>query len=414
VNDHDDLSRQLRAALDEAAETTPRVDLATASLGQARRMRTRRRIAVVTASALVVAVVVPVSLRLGSDSTGQAHVASTGPSSGTGSDGTFATVPLRAPVVVGIDSGLTAGAVPHVPYVNGHLFHGPDTTATIVDTPLPIKDVAAFDDGIGVWTEDPRTDIKHFSTNGTASSLPTSATVSNPAIDAVTHAVAWAAHDVDAAGNPSSSDTLFYSTRLDAPEHALDTGPYVVRHVMGVSGGIVVMNAAKGPHDAVVDADVATGQLSVPWPQLRIATAVSPDLSQIAGELTSESANCSAMLDFRSGDEQWQSCTWRPMEFSPDGSRVLAFAADEATRVQDIAVLAAGTGDVIQSFTTRDIFGRATFETGTSIIFVIAWKGQSAIVRCDMSGSCENATAVADTGTGTTGSLLVPYQITAN
>jgi hypothetical protein len=34
--------REYLSALDEAAETTPRVDLATASLGQARRMRTRR------------------------------------------------------------------------------------------------------------------------------------------------------------------------------------------------------------------------------------------------------------------------------------------------------------------------------------------------------------------------------------
>jgi hypothetical protein len=144
-------------------------------------------------------------------------------------------------------------------------------------------------------------------------------------------------------------------------------------------------------------------------------TAVSPTLSEAAAQLRGD-AHCSTMVDLDLRTRLWQSCAWHPVEFSPDGSRVLAVdVATDGLGVRDLAVLNAANGDIVQEYVTPGAFGRATFEDGPdTIVAVLLVHDQEAIVRCDVEGACALATPPATVTPDDPDSLVRPYQLTAN
>jgi hypothetical protein len=245
--------------------------------------------------------------------------------------------------------------------------------------------------------------------------------VTPPAVDRVSGgAVAWAMHDADAEGQPSDGDTIVYAASIDGSDASTVQTSMHVKQVMGVAGGYVVFNAVDGDKDVVATAHMSgpSGDVYESWPSLKTATAVSPTGEQIVGELTDPERgqrHCSFMLDPDSGDPVWHSCDWRPLEFSADGSRVLAIdAATEGLGPRNMAVLDAATGDVVRTFTTRGTFGRATFEDDDTIIAVVAVEDEASIVRCTVTGDCELATEPATVAPSEPDSVLTPYQLTAN
>jgi hypothetical protein len=148
---------------------------------------------------------------------------------------------------------------------------------------------------------------------------------------------------------------------------------------------------------------------------------VSPDESLLAGILSRGWArgqkHCAVMVDGDTEDQLWSRCAWNPVEFSPDGTRVLAIdARTEGFGPNHVAVLDAQTGDVVAEYTTSGTFGRATFDgSPDSIVTVLVDGRHAALVRCPTDGTgCELATPTASVALGDPNSLTQPYQLTAN
>ena len=193
-----------------------------------------------------------------------------------------------------------------------------------------------------------------------------------------------------------------------------------INQVMGLSGTTVVANAKLAGHRVVAQVSLkgSSGDVSEPWQNLATVTAIAPGFSRMAAvekPSAGGSKRCDTMLSYPAAVPQWQSCIWRPVEFSPDGSRVLAVPSRSAqTGIQDLAVLDATTGRVLEQFTTAGAFGRATFENDQAVDAVLTVGRRAGIVRCTVGGRCERATPTSRIPAGGSAALVTPYQITAN
>lgn len=161
-----------------------------------------------------------------------------------------------------------------------------------------------------------------------------------------------------------------------------------------------------------------TARIGLPPMHATATDAIDPSFALMAGrttDMTGTQQHCLAVLAYADASELWRSCSWRPVDFSPDGSLVYAVATPggqvDASRS---AILDATTGRVLQEFSTKGTFGRASFDGTATVDIVLLEDGRSAIVRCDLTGSCNLATKpLADEDAGRT-SLVSPYQLTAN
>jgi hypothetical protein len=425
---HDDFETQVRLALGDHAGDAPRVDLADAALARARGIRRRR--AVVSAGALVAtaAVAVPVGAHLASDNDARDHTASphatdqnvtphpaTQPSNAT----------LPAPTTHVAIAGLGSGPPPHVPYIDGSTFvdaAGGEHAAEATNG-LTVTDAAGVDGGVLIWQENTSKNLTTYSAEGGSTDLPAADSVTRPAIDhGDTPAAVFAVHNTHAAGAPAQGDTIVYARALSGGTSTVETG-LDIRQVMGSYNGEVIFNAVDGGEHGVVGlVTVPGGDTSVqtPWPNLTSVTAVSPDETQLAGILASGyqsgQRHCAAMIDAADATTMWTRCPWNPLEFSPDGSRVLARDwRSEGLGPNRLAVLDAQTGDVVQEYTTSGVFGRATFDgAADTVLMVVAVEDQASIVRCSVGGDCELATPPAIVAPGDPDAVLRPYQLTAN
>ncbi len=418
---------QMRESLQRHAAEAPRVDLTSATLRQARRIRLRRRIASGAAVVALAAVGIPVGATL-LDNGNTSNVA--GPDNTLGSPGTSgATSPDStdtAPVTDIMLRGLPTGPAPTVPYIyktalmlDGQSTDIPNLPADVYDpkgTSL-VVDAAAFSDGVAGFVLDTRTGTTTVAT-GPGSALPGAPYASQPAIDH-NGAVAFAIHGVDSTGGAGSGDSIVYADNLRGPTQYAFTDQLHVKQVMDVEQGVAIFNAVTaGGHQVVGRADFSQGSPAVveqPWPTMVSVSAADQANGLMAGRTTDMGKGeraCSAMLSTSDASELWRSCAWRPTEFSPDGSRVFAVASDtEGFGPRATAILDSRTGAVIREFTTPGTFGRATFEADNALTIITIDQAKSAIVRCTESGRCELATspqpAVAD-------SLIAPYQLAAN
>jgi hypothetical protein len=418
----DDFEAQIRLALGEHAGAAHRVDLADGALSKARTIR-RRRVGLTTAAVLVtLAVAVPVGTQL----------IDTGTTDHTASETTtdVGLTPQPAPVNVALAT-LPQGPAPEVPYIAGGTFFdaaGDAHPATATPQTI-ISDAAALEGGTLLWQRD-KLDAAKLTTKvaeGGASNLPTAKSVTPPAIDQSTKAAVFALHDTDASGRPAPTDTIVYATAVNGDADTVatvDTGMQV-RQVMGAYDHQVIFNAKQTGRGEVVGVVVmgADQGVSTPWDDLKTVTAVSPTEALLAGlprpggAFAPGQRNCSQMISADSGDMLWANCDWNPVEFSPDGTLVLAIPAyADGLGPSSLAVLDTETGSAVQEFRIRGTFGRATFDPASdAVIAVVTQKNQSSIVRCPVDGSsCELATPPAQTKSADPVSLLQPYQLTAN
>jgi hypothetical protein len=229
---------------------------------------------------------------------------------------------------------------------------------------------------------------------------------------------------VTAGGQPSTTDSIVSAGALQGGINgAVDTKMHV-RQVMGAYRGRVVFNAIDANDEKVVGVVTFSGpsDVTTPYSDLQTVTAASPNESLLAGILSHGwlpgQKKCPTMVDTATQDHLWTSCAWNPVEFSPDGTRVLAVdRRTDGWAANHLAVLDAQTGDLVAEYTTAGGFGRATFDGRSDAIVAVVVDGkQAALVRCRTDGSdCELATSPATLkGTEEPDSLTQPYQLTAN
>ena len=327
----DDFEAQLRVALGEHADAAQHVDLADGALSKARGIR-RRRVALSTVAVLAtVAIAIPVGGQLVGDADRDGDHLASDPTTDVG------TAPTPDPVQIALD-GLPQGDPPSVPYIDGSTYvdaSGDEHPADAADDTV-ITDAATLADGTLLWQQvvgdATKTTVKVSGDGPT--DLPAAASVTPPAIDQGTKAAVFALHDTDASGQPATSDTIVYATAVKggtASVDTVDTGMRV-RQVMGAFNGRVVFNAVeKGNGEVVALVAMADdpSDVTTPWENLKTVTAVSPDESLLAGlpsrgNFEPGQRHCSLMLDAAEMATIWTDCDWNPVEFSADGSRVLA------------------------------------------------------------------------------------------
>jgi hypothetical protein len=357
----DDFEAQVRLALGEHAVDAPRVDLADAALSQARGIRRRRTVLSAAAALAVVAVAVPVGAVLVNDSGSKDHTASD-PTTTNGA------IVLPEHVQVSI-AALDSGDEPRVPYIDAGEFVDATGTrhAAEPETGKIVTDAAKLDDGTLLFQKEDVTPVVTYTTDGGPTDLPQAKSVTPPAIDHGTEAAVFAINNRDANGQPSRGDTLVYAKALNGGSTTVETG-MDVRQVMGAYNGQVVFNAVDGKRQVVGAVMMAGGGSGVttPWTNLRAVTAVSPDDTLLAGLRSSGylpgQKNCAVMVEAADSTlPLWTNCDWNPVEFSPDGNRVLAIdSGTEGLGPNLMAVMDANTGSIVAEYSTDGVFGRAT------------------------------------------------------
>jgi hypothetical protein len=410
----------MRATLRRHADDAPRTDLTTGALTRARRIRTRRRLTVAAAALGVAAVIVPLGtgiVRSGDDS----NLADRGAdetSSATSTTGLDAAAPLTEVTL----SDLPSGAAPDVPYLDqGRLVRSSGTEVvpgSSGDTSRPgsayLVDAVALDDGVVGFRADPKSQSLGLYTAG-SSMLPSSPQTVQPAIDS-DGSMAYAAKGVDVDGRPAQVSTIVYTSRVDGSFRFAYSDDATVTQVMDVEDGIVLYDALDAQGRRFVGragnfSNDARVVLDRPYPDVVALSAADQGVGLMVGRTTGMNKHCNAMLSTSDAATLWRSCSWRPTEFSPDGSRVYAVRLPIDGAITESAVLDANDGTVIRRFSTDGSFGRATFESDNALDVVTVEGGEAAIVRCSASGDCELAT---DLATARPDTEAAPYQLTAN
>jgi hypothetical protein len=411
----DDFEAQVRLALGEHAVDAPRVDLADAALSKARGIRRRRTVLSGAAALVAVAIAVPVGAVLVNDDGSKDH---------TASDPTTTNGPIVLPQHKQVSiAALDAGDEPRVPYIDAGEFVDVSGTrhAAEPENNKIVTDAAKLEDGTLLFQQEEVRPVITYTTNGAPTDLPEAKSVTRPAIDHGTEAAVFAINNRDANGQPSDGDTLVYAKALNGNSNTVETG-MDVRQVMGAYNGQVVFNAVDDKHQVVGAVMMAAGgsEVTTPWSNLRSVTAVSPDESLLAGLRATGyprgQKNCAVMVQSADSAELWTTCDWNPVEFSPDGSRVLALdSGTEGLGPNLMAVMDANTGSIVAEYSTDGVFGRATFDADAdSIVAVVAEGGQASIVRCTIDGQCDLATPPATVPGTEPEAVLRPYQLTAN
>jgi hypothetical protein len=427
-HDEEAIDAEMREIMQRHAAGAPQVDLTEATLRRARRIRLHRRLTTGAAALAVAAVVVPVAATVvgGSDTSPVAGHSTTplggdesaGPSSGTATS-------RHAPVTVVAFDGLRQGQAPSVPYIfktqllvgsSAEAVPGMPDNAYDPKEPTAVVDAARFADGVGGFVANSSEHTLTFRASS-STALPSVKDTVQPAID-TDGEVAFAVNDVDKSGQPSRSSTILLADSLSGDPRYAYTDQLTVRQVMDAHDGVVLFNAVTSSGDQVVGStDLHAGSpatVEEPWPNLVSLSAADQADGLMVGRTTSMGPgehHCSAMLSTDDASELWRSCDWRPTEFSPDGTRVFAVALSGDDVGPDMAILDAKTGAPIREFTTPGRFGRATFEADNSLDIITVVDRESAIVRCTEGGQCELATVPQPAKQG---SLVVPYQLTAN
>ncbi|MGH3420463.1 MAG: hypothetical protein ACRDOD_12860, partial [Streptosporangiaceae bacterium] len=237
-------------------------------------------------------------------------------------------------------------------------------------------------------------------------------------------AAAWAVYAGSSAGKHSTSGHARIGLRQDAVVEASEangqifgwtpTGSFHVQHLVYAHAGVVLFNAVRSGQSVVASTDV-TGHsgadpavITTPWPRLRYVLAVSTSSNLMIGADRGTPDDCTSVMAYPTARSMWTTCQWRPVEFSPDGSQVLAIQPGLAGS-HTVAVLDSRTGRVLHIYRTSGAFGRITYEDAGHLDMVVTQSGSVAIVRCPVApGRCELAAPRRPAVTGT-----ATYQITA-
>lgn len=393
---NDSFDDELRQSLHNRADELPRrPDLSRGAIAQARSIRRRRRVAGTVAAVALVAISVPVGLRVTDVMSG-------------GEDPIAPAIPAPSgPVNVKLDlTKLPEGGPPSVPYLDGTTVVDGDDE---IDVSGPAMAIAPTTDGVYVTSTNWQ--LTHYTTDGETEDL--GRIQSTPVASADGEWAAWAT-------NANGSATLVLrdangeesTVELDGAEaysvdvHTIVDGTAYFTYYLRGNGRNVPLQTWSSGDEAPepVDGDID-------------ATAVSRDGNLAAPlELVHDFRNCATIVDLATGDETGKQCGpfFSIKGFSPDGRYAWADNAEGYGPTQ-VTILDTETGEVIRRYDSASqrnliTFADTTFEDDDSLLIRAEQDGigQTALVRCDViTGDCELAAPLAD-GTGQTGGAL-PY-----
>ncbi|MGH3507245.1 MAG: hypothetical protein ACRDO2_08595 [Nocardioidaceae bacterium] len=408
----DDLKSMLR----NRAERLPgSADLADAALQQARGIRRRRRAAVGIAAATVLVAAAPVGASLidGSGDDGSTGPATAPTTSASQAPETSAAPPEPIQLDVSL-AELERGPDPAVPYVDWRTWIV-DGEGTPFDVPNghPLADIAQFDQGVVIWAANLDDGSLQMYPLGLETGLDPRAVSTSPSVDDATGAIAFAL----------DGQTVYYGSSIGPEMARLALEGVTVTDILDVHDGVVVFAGRDDAQDMVGKVDFTTSpptyeRMFDPADVVRAtAFSIAANLMGQSGQDTvpgdPNDSPCAVLTDLDDVDDGgWDSCTWRPFEFSPDGSRV--FALDTRTEgfgPRLVAVVDSETGEALLDLSSEGTFGFApSWESNDSVLVTLVQDGRSAIVRCTVGVGCELATdpkAAMD-------SLTEPYHLTAN
>jgi hypothetical protein len=384
---NDTFDDELRRSLHTQADRVPRTpDLSRGAIGQARGIRRRRRIAGGVAAAALVAIALPLGLKVGDSLTnGQDPVQ-------TPSGPTRVELDLRA---------LPSDDVPALSYVDGRTIVG-DGISVDVPRTSPIAGIAPGSDGVYVATGDGGDGwlLTRYAADGGAEEI--GRIVGLPVASADGRWVTYLTGETDEFGNPVGPATLVLvddetgdTSTVTLPD--ADASQVAIRAI--VDGTVYFTYDSRTGRDVPLQ----TWTSGDPSPQ-RVAgdldaTAVSPD-GRLVADLTkvTDFGACSAMVDRETGDGLWRTCKYGIGGFSADGEYVWAFPAyGDGAGPTSAAILDAETGELVRRYDSASrqryiTFYDAVFEDDDSLLIRAEQGDQTSLLRCDLyTGDCAAA-----------------------
>lgn len=424
---NDSFDDELRRSLNSHADGVPRrPDLTGGAIGRARGIRRRRQVAGVAAAAALVAIAVPIGLRVGDVMSGQEPIApaTTGPTPGPTEtvptptpDGTVPTTPEQSPPTTPTDTDnapndpnesvevtldlqdLPTGDAPTAPYLDGSTvvaYGNSIEVSGVVDGVAPVFDgvyvAAAWDNG---WP------LTRYAADGSTQDLGTAQSWPVASVDDPNW-VAYTTGETDQFGNPEGSATIVLvndetgqPSTVEVPGKSVEIKAVDDGTVYFTGGGYASLQSwsAGDTRPEPVAGDIVN------------ATAVSPD-GNLVGRITrtvQDSKFCGAIVNLATGDETPEHCGtyFQVHGFSPGGRYAWADNG-EGLGASSVWIMDTQTGEVLREFTYASLrnsitFMDATFEDSDNLLIRAEQNGGTALVRCGVtSGECELAAPLAD------------------
>ncbi len=375
---------ELRRSLHTQADRIPQVpDLSRGAIRRAHRLRRRRRIASGVAAAALVAVALPIGLKVGDAvSRGQDPVEPPTPS---------------GPTQVQLDlQTLSAGDGPSIPYLDGRTIVG-DGFEIEVPGKAPIAGIAPVDAGVYVATGDGSAawPVTRYSTDGDAEDLGT--VLNGPVASTDGRWVAYLTGETDEYLNQKGPATLVLVDD-DTGEQSSITLPdpvdaYEVT-IHAVSDGTVYFTPSdrRTGRSMSLQSWTAGDPAPEPAPGNLDATAISPDGNVVASiTKVNDFRACSTVTELSTGTELWSTCDYTIKGFTPDGAYVWAIPSNsEGYGPTAVAILDAATGNLVRHYEPTApfrhpiTFADAVFEDDEHLLIRAEQDGGTALVRCEV------------------------------
>lgn len=399
---NDSFDDELRRSLNTRADAVPRIpDLSRGAIRQARDIRRRRRIAGGIAAAALVAVALPLGLKIGDV---MSH----------GQD------PIERPLPVGptrveLDlQTLSGGDEPALPYLAGRTVVGVGFEIDVPGT-APIAGIAPVDDGVYVATGDgvPGLSLARYSSTGDTEDL--GLVQGTPVASTDGRWVTYLTSETDEHGNASGPATLVLVDD-ESGEQSTVSLPHADAsqvHIHAVSDGTVYLSYDDRRTGRAVP--LQSWSVGDPAPEPVAgdfdATAVSPGGNMVAAlTRATDSGACSAVADRTTDSPLWRTCDYLVQGFTPDGDYVWAVPSNtEGYGPSAIAILDAETGALVRHYHPASpvghpiTFSDAVFEDDEHLLVRAEQDDSTTLMRCEvLTEECRAAEPLVE-GTGDRG-----------
>ena len=414
-----DLLARLRTDFQREVESVPEVDLAAGVAGRARRIHRQRRLVGAAVAAIVVAVV-PVSVLeiRGLTDAGRAPAPADQDTNAPPPTDSTPPATTQTDTTPRLDehavqlrlAQLPEGEAPTIPYLLGKKWYDGDTSVGIADHPfttIPFGEHVfavytshdgeqsySVDDGPqqafgGAWygraTPGPNDSILWFSTDAYENTSDNATRPDNPTLHTLT---------VDSTGSAQEATASFG----DLDDAVVTLAGFVGDDVIA-SVESTYTAPPRSRERFVIRFPVSDPSAFERVDGFLAVTAVDRQGQHMSG-LTrgnGSGSRCSSVVDVDTLQPRWSSCSWAPVEFSPDGSKVYADVLNASGPDKHrYAVLDVDTGEVqlVLSVANEPFgLGYATFEDDETLLVSVDQRGLNAIVRCAITtGECETAT----------------------
>jgi hypothetical protein len=441
---NDEFDDELRRSLRGQADRIPRrPDLSASAISRARGIRRRRQVAGVVAATALVAIAVPIGLRVGdmvSNGNEPVAPATTGPTvPETVPPPTTATGTYEPPETAATDTGptnpgdnevdgpsgpvsvpldlreLSEGDAPVMPYLDGNTVVGDGWSVEVASDTTAVAPVVDGAYVTGGW--DNGWPLTSYAADGGSEDL--GIVQGLPVASTDGRWVAYVTGETDQFGNPTGAATLVLVDTDSGDPSSVEIAGAVASeldvHAI-VDGTVYFTYDTRGGRRVPLQTWSSGDSSPQRVPGHLDATAVSSEGTLVA-RLTSisDSELCSAIISLSSGDETPEQCgTYFTIKgFSPDG-RYAWGDNSEGYAATEITVVDTQTGEVIRRYSSASnqhgvSFMEAGFEDSDSLLIRAEQDSGTALVRCEvLTGDCETAEPLVD-GTSESGSpFLLP------